>query len=50
MEDWQIQLLRKALELYEFTIRQRNDNDATESNEFFKMRESLSEIIGVDVT
>lgn len=50
MEDHQIQLLRNALELYEFTINQRNDNDPTESNEFYKMRESLSKIIGVDVT
>ena len=47
MDERQLELLRKALELYTFTIEQRKDND--ESNEFFHMKEKLSEILGVNV-
>ena len=52
MDEKQIELLRKALELYAFTIEQRREDngDVYEVNEFFYMREALSKIIGVDVT
>ena len=52
MDEEQIKLLKRALELYEFTIQQRRtDNyDVWEMNDFFYMRQKLSEIIGVDVT
>lgn len=52
MSDRQIELLRKALELYDFTIEQHRlfPSDNTEDNEFFEMREALSKLIGEDVT
>ncbi len=52
MEEEQIMLLKRALELYDFTIQQRRiDNyDVWETNEFFDMRKKLSEIIGIDIT
>ena len=51
MSEEQIELLKKALELYAFTIEQRREDnyDVYESNEFYEMRERLSELIGVDV-
>ena len=52
MEERDIELLRKALELYAFTIEQRREYryDNGEDNEFYDMRTKLSEIIGVDVS
>ena len=52
MDEEQIELLKKALELYSFTIQQRREDnyDVWEMNEFFYMRKKLSEIIGIDVT
>lgn len=51
MDEEQIMLLKRALELYEFTIQQRRiDNyDVWEINEFFDMCEKLSEILGINV-
>lgn len=51
MEEKDIELLKKAFELYEFTINQRRaDNyDNEEANDFYYMKERLSELIGVDV-
>ena len=52
MSDRQIDLLRKALELYAFIIEQRRESpsDTGESNEFFEMKEALSALVGIDVT
>ena len=52
MTDEQIELLKKVLELYSFTIEQRRTSryDNEESNEFYYMKEALSEQIGVDIT
>ena len=47
MSEERIALLKKALELYEFTINQRNEYG--ESNEFFCMVEELSKIVGADL-
>ena len=47
MDERQIELLKKALDLYEFAIDQRHDQ--TETNEFFYMREALAEILGVSL-
>ena len=51
MSEEQIVLLKRALDLYGFTIEQRRKSnyDVGEMNEFFDMRQSLSEKIGVDV-
>ena len=51
MEEKDIELLKKALELYRFTIEQRRTDryDNEEDNEFYEMKSRLSEIIGVDV-
>lgn len=52
MSERQIELLKKALELYDFSIEQHQEfpNDSAEANEFFHMRKALSELIGADVT
>ena len=52
MDEEQIKLLKRALDIYTFFIEQ-NMNDkfyVGDSNDFFRMKEKLSEIIGVDVT
>lgn len=49
MDERQLELLRKALELYAFTIGQHDDCQDTE-NEFFRMREKLSEILDAELT
>ena len=51
MTDRQIELLKKALDLYEFTIEQRREgnSDTGELNEFFYMREALAELLGVSL-
>lgn len=52
MTERQIELLKKALELYEFTINQRRQDsksDVEEANEFFHMTEALSEILGFEL-
>ena len=52
MDEEQIKLLKRALDIYTFFIEQNmNDKfDVYDSNNFFLMKEKLSEIIGVDVT
>ena len=47
MSKEQIELLKKALALYEFAIDQRKEYH--ESNEFFRMVEELSKIVGADL-
>ncbi len=47
MSEERIEMLKKALALYEFVIDQRNEYG--ESNEFFCMVEELSKIVGVDL-
>ena len=47
MSEEQIELLKKALALYEFAVDQRKAYD--ESNEFFCMVEELSKIVGADL-
>ncbi len=47
MSEERIEMLKKALALYEFTVDQRNDY--SESNEFFDMVEELSKIIGINL-
>ena len=48
MDEREIELLKRALDLYDYTLAQRKDT--VEENEFFSVREKLSEIIGVDVS
>lgn len=43
----QIEMLKKALALYEFVVDQRNEYP--ERNEFFRMVEELSKIVGADL-
>lgn len=52
MDEEQIKLLKRALDIYTFFIEQNMDDkfDVSDSNDFFCMKEKLSEIIGVDVT
>lgn len=52
MNENQIKLLKKALDIYTFFIEQNMGIkfDVNDSNDFFLMKEKLSEIIGVDVT
>ena len=47
MSEEQIEMLKKALALYEFAVDQRNEYD--ERNEFFCMVEELSKIVGADL-
>lgn len=47
MSEERIELLKKALALYEFAVDQRNEYD--ERNEFFLMVEELSQIVGTDL-
>lgn len=47
MSEERIEMLKKALALYEFSIDQRKEYG--ESNEFFCMVEELSQIVGVDL-
>ena len=47
MSEERIEILKKALALYEFAVDQRKDY--SESNEFFDMVEELSKIVGVDL-
>lgn len=47
MNEDQIEMLKKALALYEFVVDQRNESN--ERNEFFFMVEKLSQIIGRDL-
>lgn len=47
MSEEQIEMLKKALALYEFAVDQRNEYD--ERNKFFCMVEELSKIIGTDL-
>ena len=50
----QIKLLKRALDIYAFYIGQHQveqfDKNDSNSNIFFRMRETLSSIIGIDVT
>ena len=48
MTDKQIELLKKALDLYEYSISQREYSKEDEK-EFFEMREVLSNLLEVDV-
>lgn len=48
MTEEQIELLRKALSLYNFTIDQRDDN-TNESNEFYYMVNALEKLIGLEI-
>ena len=52
MPQEQIAVLKKALELYAFTIEQRREGnwDVFELNDFYEMTQSLSELLGVDFT
>ena len=47
MSEERIEMLKKALALYEFAVDQRKDYN--ESNEFFCMVEELSTIVGADL-
>ena len=47
MSEERIEMLKKALALYEFAVDQRKEY--SESNEFFCMVEELSKIVGVDL-
>ena len=47
MSKERIEMLKKALALYEFAVDQRKEYD--ESNEFFCMVEELSKIVGADL-
>ncbi len=47
MSEERIEMLKKALALYEFAVDQRKEYD--ESNEFFCMVEELSKIVGADL-
>lgn len=47
MSEERIEMLKKALALYEFAIDQRNEYN--ERNEFFGMVEELSRIVGADL-
>ena len=47
MSEERIEMLKKALALYEFAVDQRKENN--ESNEFFRMVDELSEIVGADL-
>ena len=47
MSEERIEMLKKALALYEFTVDQRNEY--SERNEFFCMVEELSQIVGADL-
>lgn len=51
MNEDEITLLKKALDLQEFVIEQNKENnyDVYDTNAFFEMRTHLSELIGVDV-
>ena len=48
MTDRQIELLKKALDLYEYSISQR-EYPKKDDEEFFKMREALSNLLKTDV-
>lgn len=52
MNEDQIELLQRALDIYTFFIEENMGDkfDVNDSNEFFLMKEKLSEIIGADVT
>lgn len=53
MTEDQIQLLKKALDLYRYSIELRKegiDCDLTESLAFHEMRQKLSEILGKNVS
>ena len=52
MNEDQIKLLKRALDIYTFFIEQNMGDkfDVDDSNDFFRMKEKLSEIIGVDIT
>ena len=47
MSEERIEMLKKALALYEFAVGQRNEYN--EQNEFFYMVEELSKIVGADL-
>ena len=47
MSEERIEMLKKALALYEFAVDQRKEYD--ESNEFFCMVDELSKIVGADL-
>lgn len=47
MSEEQIEMLKKALDLYEFAVDQRKCY--SESNEFFDMVEELSKIVGINL-
>ena len=55
MSEERIEMLKKALALYEFAVNQRreynflNADADRESNEFFCMVEELSKIVGADL-
>lgn len=48
MTEEQINLLRRALDLYSSVIRIQG-NDTDERNEMFYLREKLSELVGADM-
>lgn len=52
MNEEQIKLLKRALNTYTFFIEQNMGDkfDVNDSDDFFLMKEKLSEIIGVDLT
>ena len=50
MDERQIELLKKALDLYEFVIEKTLECSNHEANEFYELRETLSEKLGIDVT
>lgn len=53
MTEEQIEMLRKALELYGFTLTDlptADEYDQNNANEFFKMKEKLSDLLGIDLT
>lgn len=47
LSEEQIEMLKKALDLYGFVVDQRNEYD--ERNKFFCMVEELSKIVGTDL-
>lgn len=52
MNEDEIKLLKRALNIYTFFIEQNMDDkfNVDDSNDFFHVKEKLSKIIGVDLT
>lgn len=51
MEEEHVKLLKRALDLYEFVLeqRQKESNDSAEMNEFSHMKEELEKLTGFDL-